>query len=119
MTQDKDTWRKQAEKELRGRRLDDLTWNTLEGIPVSPLYTADDVSGLDQLNTMPGIEPLPAVCVQQCTQGVLGPSVNTQVFPRPRNQTPFIVVPWPQVSRGFPLHLIWRHTVDTTVIMNA
>ena len=57
MTQDKDTWRKQAEKELRGRPLDDLTWNTLEGIPVSPLYTADDVSGLDHLNTMPGIEP--------------------------------------------------------------
>ena len=57
MTQDKDTWRKQAEKELRGRPLDNLTWNTLEGIPVSPLYTADDVSGLDHLNTMPGIEP--------------------------------------------------------------
>jgi methylmalonyl-CoA mutase len=57
MTQDKDTWRKQAEKELRGRPLDDLTWNTLEGIPVSPLYTADDVAGLDHMNTMPGIEP--------------------------------------------------------------
>ena len=57
MTQDKDTWRKQAEKELRGRHLDDLTWNTLEGIPVSPLYTADDVAGLDHMNTMPGIEP--------------------------------------------------------------
>ena len=57
MTQDKDTWRKQAEKELRGRPLDDLTWNTLEGIPVSPLYTADDVAGLDHMNTIPGIEP--------------------------------------------------------------
>ncbi len=57
MTQDKDTWRKQAEKELRMRPLDDLTWNTLEGIPVSPLYTADDVAGLDHMNTMPGIEP--------------------------------------------------------------
>jgi methylmalonyl-CoA mutase len=57
MTQDKDTWRKQAEKELRGRPLDDLTWNTLEGIPVSPLYTADDVAGLDHMNKMPGIEP--------------------------------------------------------------
>ena len=57
MTQDKDIWRKQAEKELRMRPLDDLTWNTLEGIPVSPLYTADDVAGLDHMNTMPGIEP--------------------------------------------------------------
>jgi methylmalonyl-CoA mutase len=57
MTQDKDTWRKQAEKELRGRPLNDLTWNTLEGIPVSPIYTADDVVALDHMNTMPGIEP--------------------------------------------------------------
>ena len=57
MTQDKDTWRKQAEKELRGRPLDDLTWNTLEGIPVSPLYTADVGAGLDHMNTIPGIEP--------------------------------------------------------------
>jgi len=57
MTQDKDTWRKQAEKELRGRPLNDLTWNTLEGIHVSPIYTADDVVALDHMNTMPGIEP--------------------------------------------------------------
>jgi len=57
MTQDKDTWRKQAEIELRGRPLNDLTWNTLEGIHVSPIYTADDVVALDHMNTMPGIEP--------------------------------------------------------------
>ncbi len=45
MTDTKDAWRTLAEKELRGRPVDDLTWNTLEGIEVQPLYTAEDVAG--------------------------------------------------------------------------
>jgi len=53
----KDTWRELAEKELRGRPLDDLTWQTLEGIPVEPLYTEEDVAGLPHLGTLPGFEP--------------------------------------------------------------
>ncbi|MEM8773424.1 MAG: methylmalonyl-CoA mutase [Pseudomonadota bacterium] len=52
-----DTWRETAEKELRGRPLDELTWNTLEGIPVKPLYTEDDLDGLDHLGTVPGQAP--------------------------------------------------------------
>ena len=39
MTADKENWRNLAEAELRGRSLDDLTWHTLEGIDVKPLYT--------------------------------------------------------------------------------
>ena len=53
----KDTWRDLAEKELRGRPLDDLTWQTLEGILVEPLYTEEDVAGLPHLGTLPGFEP--------------------------------------------------------------
>ena len=53
----KDAWRDTAEKELRGRPLDELTWNTLEGIEVQPLYTEDDVKDLDHLGTLPGAEP--------------------------------------------------------------
>ena len=34
MTKNKDTWQSLAEQELRGRTVDDLTWNTLEGIPI-------------------------------------------------------------------------------------
>ena len=37
MTENTDAWRDLAAKELRGRALDDLTWDTLEGIPVKPL----------------------------------------------------------------------------------
>ncbi|MEM1372998.1 MAG: methylmalonyl-CoA mutase [Pseudomonadota bacterium] len=43
-----DRWKELAEKELRGRPLDDLTWETLEGIKVKPVYGPDDVAGLDR-----------------------------------------------------------------------
>ena len=50
-------WNKIAEAELRGRALDDLTWNTLEGIDVKPLYTQEDTAKLDHLGTIPGKAP--------------------------------------------------------------
>ena len=43
---DKTSWSEVAGKELRGKPLESLTWDTLEGIKVQPLYTADDVTGL-------------------------------------------------------------------------
>ncbi len=57
MTDFPDDWRQLAEKELRGRSLDDLTWDTLEGIAVKPLYTAADTDGLPHMGTLPGIGP--------------------------------------------------------------
>ena len=50
-------WRALAEKELKGRDPDSLTWDTLEGIPVKPLYTQADTDGLDHMNSLPGIAP--------------------------------------------------------------
>jgi methylmalonyl-CoA mutase len=57
MASKKDEWRSIAEKELRGRRVEDLTWKTLEGIDIEPLYTKDDVAGLDHLGSIPGQAP--------------------------------------------------------------
>ena len=57
MTDDEKTWRSLAEKELRGRPIDDLNWQTLEGIEVKPLYTRDDTIGLDHMGGVPGQEP--------------------------------------------------------------
>ena len=57
MTTKTDAWRALAEGELRGRPLEDLTWNTLEGIPVKPLYTEDDLGSVDHLGTIPGQAP--------------------------------------------------------------
>ena len=53
----KDAWRKLAEGELRGRSLEDLTWNTLEGIDVQPLYTAEDLDDVNHLGGIPGQGP--------------------------------------------------------------
>ncbi|MFZ8975122.1 MAG: methylmalonyl-CoA mutase family protein, partial [Pseudomonadales bacterium] len=51
------TWASLAEKELRGRPIEDLNWHTPEGITVKPLYTAADVQGLDHTGSLPGMAP--------------------------------------------------------------
>src|SRR6056297_4158272 len=53
----KDEWRKIAEGELKGRPLEDLTWKTLEGIDIAPVYTEEDVEGLEHLGSIPGEAP--------------------------------------------------------------
>ncbi|MDW4548045.1 methylmalonyl-CoA mutase [Defluviimonas sp. D31] len=57
MTDKMAAWRTLAEKELKGRTPDDLTWNTLEGIAVKPLYTEADTAPLGHMGTLPGIAP--------------------------------------------------------------
>ncbi|WP_370310816.1 methylmalonyl-CoA mutase [Salipiger bermudensis] len=57
MTDLPDDWRAIAEKELRGKAVDDLTRDTLAGIPVKPLYTAADTEGLPHMGSLPGQEP--------------------------------------------------------------
>ncbi|MEP1200971.1 methylmalonyl-CoA mutase [Tateyamaria sp.] len=57
MTSKKDAWRSLAEGELRGKPVDDLTWKTLEGIDVAPIYTEADLDGVDHLGTIPGEAP--------------------------------------------------------------
>ena len=56
MTDTKD-WQALAEKELRGRLLDDLSRETLEGIDVKPLYTQDDTADLPHMGSLPGFGP--------------------------------------------------------------
>ena len=50
-------WKTLAEKELRGRPVDELTWETLEGIRVKPLYTEADTLDLRHMGGTPGIAP--------------------------------------------------------------
>ena len=54
---DLDRWKADAEKELRGKPLDELTWTTPEGIEVKPLYTEADLEGLSHLGGLPGQAP--------------------------------------------------------------
>ncbi|MDF1601190.1 methylmalonyl-CoA mutase [Mesorhizobium sp. YIM 152430] len=51
-----EAWRKAAEKEVK-RDPDTLVWNTPEGIAVKPVYTAEDIAGLDYIHSLPGQKP--------------------------------------------------------------
>ena len=57
MSLKKDEWSKRAEAELRGRPLDDLTWDSPEGIPIQPVYSEDDAADLAHMGSMPGEAP--------------------------------------------------------------
>ena len=50
-------WRALAEKDLGGKSIDALTWQTPEGIAVKPLYTAEDLAALETLGSLPGFPP--------------------------------------------------------------
>lgn len=50
-------WKESAIRELKGRPLESLNWETPEGIIVKPIYTAEDLEGLDTVNTLSGQAP--------------------------------------------------------------
>ena len=50
-------WKDLATRELKGKPLDNLSTQTPEGIMVKPIYTAEDLEGLDFANTLSGIAP--------------------------------------------------------------
>lgn len=50
-------WEKLVEKETKGKKPSDLTWNSPEGIPVKAFYSKADTDKLQYTDTMPGIEP--------------------------------------------------------------
>ncbi|MBO0903363.1 methylmalonyl-CoA mutase [Jiella sonneratiae] len=49
-------WLDLAAKELKGRPVEDLTWQTAEGIAVKPLYTAADLPA-EAAGALPGVPP--------------------------------------------------------------
>ena len=53
----KGKWQELAAKELKGKHPDSLNWETPEGILVKPIYTAEDLEGLDSVNTLSGMAP--------------------------------------------------------------
>ncbi|MCP5267678.1 MAG: methylmalonyl-CoA mutase [Zoogloeaceae bacterium] len=52
-----DAWQKAAVKSAPGGNLEALNWITPEGITVKPLYTKQDVEGLEYSDTLPGFAP--------------------------------------------------------------
>jgi methylmalonyl-CoA mutase len=54
---DRKAWEAAASKDLRGRALDELERTTPDGLRVKPLYTAEDLEGLESRDTLPGFFP--------------------------------------------------------------
>ena len=52
-----DDWKGLASKELKDRSIDELNWETLEGLVIKPLYTSADLENLTHLDDLPGFEP--------------------------------------------------------------
>ena len=52
-----DDWKDLASKELKDRSIDELNWETLEGLAIKPLYTSADLENLTHLDDLPGFEP--------------------------------------------------------------
>ncbi|MFW6080735.1 MAG: methylmalonyl-CoA mutase [Desulfosalsimonas sp.] len=54
---EKPRWIDLAKKELKGKPVESLERKTPEGITTGPLYTAEDIEGIDFVNTLPGFAP--------------------------------------------------------------
>ena len=52
-----EAWARAAAKSAPGGRVEALIWRTPDGIPVKPLYTAEDTRDLPHTDTLPGFEP--------------------------------------------------------------
>ncbi len=50
-------WEELAVKQMRGKTLDSLEWQTPEGIKVKPLYSAADLEDLEYTDSLPGMSP--------------------------------------------------------------
>ncbi len=50
-------WEALASKETKGKTAEDLVTETADGLRLRPLYTAEDLEGLEQTNTLPGFFP--------------------------------------------------------------
>ena len=50
-------WQSLVKKETKGRTADELAWQTLEGIVIKPLYTAEDTKDLAHMDNLPGFAP--------------------------------------------------------------
>ncbi|MEM7080650.1 MAG: methylmalonyl-CoA mutase [Pseudomonadota bacterium] len=54
---DRDQWHELATKELRGTAVEDLTWQSPEGIDIKPLYTEADLEDISHTDSFPGLAP--------------------------------------------------------------
>ena len=114
-----DKWSEIAAKELRGKPLDALTWNTLEGIAVKPLYTSDDTDGLPHMGGIPGEAPFTRGVKATMYAGRPWTIRQYAGFSTAEESNAFYRAHWQAVSRACPSHSIWQPTVAMTATTPA
>ena len=57
MASNYDKWVEIATKQMKGKSPDTLNWRSPEGITVKPLYTSDDLQGLNFIDKQPAMPP--------------------------------------------------------------
>jgi methylmalonyl-CoA mutase len=57
MSCNKNKWEEAAVKQMKGKPLEKLNWNTPEDIKIKPLYTLEDLEEIDNTNSLPGLDP--------------------------------------------------------------
>ena len=94
-------WQKDIEQKT-GKKFDDLIVETMEQIPVKPLYTAADTENLEHIGFTAGIAP--NLRGPYATMYVIRPWTvrNTRVSPLRRNQTLSTAAIWLPDKRAFP-----------------
>ena len=50
-------WEARVLEETKQTSLNELVWNTAEGIPIKPIYTFDDIKNSKSIDALPGLEP--------------------------------------------------------------
>lgn len=50
-------WEEHVESDLKGAGSESLAWHTPEGIDIKPLYTAEDLEGIEGISSFPGCPP--------------------------------------------------------------
>ncbi|KAJ1551693.1 hypothetical protein HK096_004229, partial [Nowakowskiella sp. JEL0078] len=58
-----ENWEKSVKKELKGKPIEALIWNTAEGFPVKPVYTQADTANV--IDEAPGVYPYTRVCMNK------------------------------------------------------
>ncbi len=53
----KNEWEKHVKSELKGADFESLIWRTPEGIEIKPLYTLQDLEGIEDISSFPGLFP--------------------------------------------------------------
>ena len=94
-------------------------WKTPEHIEVKPVYTKEDLEGMEHLGYAAGLPPY--LRGPYSVMYTLRPWTIRQYagFPLPKNQMLSIAVTWLPVRRGCRLHSTWLRIAATTPITNV